>query len=73
MDVNKSSNSLNTVNFIMSEGVVIEELVVTSTREAQFDDSKTGSALNITKEKIMYITIKLLARSMGRQNSWKEA
>jgi hypothetical protein len=42
----------NTVNFIMSEGVVIEELVVTSTREAQFDDSKTGSALNITKEKI---------------------
>lgn len=41
------------INVILQEGgVLLDELVVTSQRDAQFGESKTGAALNLTKEKI---------------------
>ncbi|WP_020567248.1 TonB-dependent receptor [Neolewinella persica] len=41
------------INFILSDGsVVLEELVVTASKNAEFADEKTGASVNVTSEQI---------------------
>lgn len=48
-----SLGSASIINFTLAEDAVqIDEVLVTASRDAQFTDSKTGAALNISSERI---------------------